>query len=54
MNNKKSKQGSLPLRGQTNLSEIMKHFTILKKEKKNILYGWMTVATSPDGDEDYE
>ena len=32
----------------------MKHFSVLKKEKKNVLYGWITVATSPDGDEDYE
>ena len=47
------KQGALPLRGQTGIQEIIKHFNILKNENKHVLSGWITVKQSDQtGDAD--
>ena len=42
MKNKHSTAGSLQLRGQSQVKEVMKHFKKLQMESKKILRGWLT------------
>lgn len=41
MDNPLSSYGALPLRGKSDISEVIKHFRLLYKDGKNVLRGWV-------------